>query len=89
MALQKIVLVRNSSLLNKVALIIFEAFRMWQETMGDISVEDASDAQNIAKLFFERLDVNKSNEFLDRINLILKSRRRTNPGAYFKRRMVS
>lgn len=30
-------------------------------------------AQNIAKLFFERLDVNKSNEFLDRINLILKS----------------
>lgn len=49
------------------------AFRMWQETIGDISVEDAADAQNIAKLFFERLDVNKSNEFLDRINLILKS----------------
>ena len=64
---------KKTMLLNKVALITFEAFRMWQETMGDISVEDASDAQNIAKLFFERLDVNKSNEFLDRINLILKS----------------
>lgn len=64
---------KKTMLLNKVALIISEAFRMWQETMGDISVEDASDAQNIAKLFFERLDVNKSNEFLDRINLILKS----------------
>lgn len=64
---------KKTMLLNKVALIIFEAFRMWQETMGDISVEDASDAQNIAKLFFKRLDVNKSNEFLDRINLILKS----------------
>lgn len=64
---------KKTMLLNKVALIIFEAFRMWQETMGDISVEDASDAQNIAKLFFERLDVNKSNEFLYKINLILKS----------------
>lgn len=64
---------KKTMLLNKVALIIFEAFRMWQETMGDISVEDASDAQNIAKLFFERLDVDKGNEFLDRINLILKS----------------
>lgn len=64
---------KKTMLLNKVALIIFEAVRMWQETMDDISVEDASDAQNIAKLFFERLDVNKSNEFLDRINLILKS----------------
>lgn len=64
---------KKAMMVNKVALIIFEAFRMWQETMGDISVEDAADAQNIAKLFFERLDVNKSNEFLDRINLILKS----------------
>lgn len=64
---------KKAVMVNKVALIIFEAFRMWQETMGDISVEDAADAQNIAKLFFERLDVNKSNEFLDRINLILKS----------------
>ncbi|WP_279132755.1 hypothetical protein [Barnesiella intestinihominis] len=64
---------KKAMMVNKVALIIFEAFRMWQETMGDISVEDATDAQNIAKLFFERLDVNKSNEFLDRINLILKS----------------
>lgn len=64
---------KKAMMVNKVALIIFEAFRMWQETMGDISVEDASDAQNIAKLFFEQLDVNKSNEFLDRINLILKS----------------
>ena len=63
---------KKAMMVNKVALIIFEAFRMWQETMGDISVEDAADAQNIAKLFFERLDVNKSNEFLDRINLILK-----------------
>ena len=54
---------KKTMLLNKVALIIFEAVRMWQETMDDISVEDASDAQNIAKLFFERLDVNKSNEF--------------------------
>lgn len=58
---------KKTMLLNKVGLIIFEAFRMWEETMGDISVEDASE------LFFERLDVNKSNEFLDRINLILKS----------------
>ena len=64
---------KKAMMVNRVALIIFEAFRMWQETMGDISVEDAADAQNIAKLFFERLDVNKSNEFLDRINLILKS----------------
>lgn len=64
---------KKAMMANKVALIIFEAFRMCQETMGDISVEDAADAQNIAKLFFERLDVNKSNEFLDRINLILKS----------------
>ena len=66
---------KKAMMVNKVALITFEAFRMWQETMGDISVEDASDAQNIAKLFFERLDVcpNKNNEFLDRINLILKS----------------
>lgn len=64
---------KKTMLLNKVALIIFEAVRMWQETMGDISVEDTSDAQNITKLFFERFDVNKSNEFLDRINLILKS----------------
>lgn len=64
---------KKAVMVNKVELIIFEAFRMWQETMGDISVEDAADAQNIAKLFFERLDVNKSNEFLDRINLILKS----------------
>lgn len=64
---------KKAMMVNKVALIIFETFRMWQETMGDISVEDAADAQNIAKLFFERLDVNKSNEFLDRINLILKS----------------
>lgn len=64
---------KKAMTVNKVALIIFEAFRIWQETMGDISVEDAADAQNIAKLFFERLDVNKSNEFLDRINLILKS----------------
>lgn len=64
---------KKAMMVNKVALIIFEAFRMWQETIGDISVEDAADAQNIAKLFFERLDVNKSNEFLDRINLILKS----------------
>lgn len=61
---------KKAMMVNKVALIIFEAFSMWQETMGDISVEDA---QNIAKLFSERLDVNKSNEFLDRINLILKS----------------
>ena len=58
---------KKTMLLNKVGLIIFEAFRMWEETMGDISVVDASE------LFFERLDVNKSNEFLDRINLILKS----------------
>lgn len=64
---------KKTMLFNKVALIIFEAFRMWQETMGDISVEDTSDAQNINKLFFERFDVNKGNEFLDRINLILKS----------------
>lgn len=63
---------KKTMLLNKVALII-EAFRIWQETMGDISVEDTSDAQNITKLFFERFDVNKGNEFLDRINLILKS----------------
>ena len=27
---------KKTMLLNKVALIIFEAFRMWQETMGDI-----------------------------------------------------